>query len=353
VDYLQAYLVDDTVLGHRIRPNSSGHDAWGFRNTSVPDSAQIVAIGDSHTYGVSAPGRNSWPAQLGKLKKEYVYNLSLGGYGPAQYYYLLSNEALKLAPSVVILGFYFGNDLFDTHHIVYTKDYWQTLRSPDFGIEENVPVNTTRSHRRKFMGSFRDWLAHHSIGYRMFTLSFGNIFRFFEMKHGAPSAVGEVIVVEDKRLKIWTGLTPTVRLKGLDLKDAKIREGLRLTLELFQRMNDLCAEKGIGLLVVMIPTKESVLSDYLLDNSEVKHSRELAQLVSNERKVNRLMRKYFDDRRIPYVDVLPALKAAVGTKALYPANHDGHPNAEGYGIIADAVHKGLIDLDPKKTLPSH
>src|SRR5690348_9513402 len=54
VDYLAPTLVSDSVLRFRVEPHSGGHDAWGFRNKSVPKKADIVAIGDSLTYGVSA-----------------------------------------------------------------------------------------------------------------------------------------------------------------------------------------------------------------------------------------------------------------------------------------------------------
>ena len=45
---------------------------------------------------------------LAKLSGESVYNMSLGGYGPIQYLYLLQNLAVKLRPKTVIVGFYFA-----------------------------------------------------------------------------------------------------------------------------------------------------------------------------------------------------------------------------------------------------
>ena len=57
VDYIEPYLVKDPILGHKIEPNSAGHDSWGFRNKALPASAKIVSIGDSQTYGVSATAR--------------------------------------------------------------------------------------------------------------------------------------------------------------------------------------------------------------------------------------------------------------------------------------------------------
>src|SRR5688572_18575094 len=66
VDFLSPYMVVDNVLRHRVEPHSGGHDVWGFRNKSVPSRADIVAIGDSLTYGVAAPATHSWPAALGR-----------------------------------------------------------------------------------------------------------------------------------------------------------------------------------------------------------------------------------------------------------------------------------------------
>ncbi len=59
MDYLQSEMVSDPVLNHKISPGSGGHDSWGFRNQQRPKQSDIVAIGDSQTYGVSADSRHS------------------------------------------------------------------------------------------------------------------------------------------------------------------------------------------------------------------------------------------------------------------------------------------------------
>ena len=92
VDYLMPELLCDPILGHRVKPNSAGHDSWGYRNKTVPDAADIVCISDSQTYGESAKARDSWPGQLQQMTAREVYNLSLGGYSPVEYSYLFSNK---------------------------------------------------------------------------------------------------------------------------------------------------------------------------------------------------------------------------------------------------------------------
>ncbi|MCH7807606.1 MAG: hypothetical protein IIB60_00150, partial [Planctomycetes bacterium] len=42
----------DPVTGYRGNPNFPGHDRLGFNNDSVPQQVDLVAIGDSLTYGV-------------------------------------------------------------------------------------------------------------------------------------------------------------------------------------------------------------------------------------------------------------------------------------------------------------
>ena len=64
VDYLSPVLVRNEILGIRLPGKSGGHDNWGFRNAKVPETAEIVALGDSHTYGNTARMNEAWPKVL-------------------------------------------------------------------------------------------------------------------------------------------------------------------------------------------------------------------------------------------------------------------------------------------------
>src|SRR6185503_10304100 len=127
-DFLTARRAEHPVLGHRIEPNTTGHDALGFRNPAVPERAEVVAIGDSVTYGYAAARDDSWPHQTGVLLRQPVYNMGLGGYGPLEYVYLAEHEAKKLRPSLLLVGFNFGNDLVDAYTSAYQNSYWREWR---------------------------------------------------------------------------------------------------------------------------------------------------------------------------------------------------------------------------------
>ena len=66
VDYL-SLLVRDETLGIRLPGKSGGHDNWGFRNAKVPETPEIVAWGDSHSYGNTAKMNEAWPKVLARL----------------------------------------------------------------------------------------------------------------------------------------------------------------------------------------------------------------------------------------------------------------------------------------------
>ena len=229
-------------LEHVIVPGSGGHDEWGFRNPEVPEEVQIVAIGDSHTYGTSAPASESWPAWLGRLSNTTIYNMGVGGYGPPQYRYLLNVKAKLLKPYLVFIGFYFGNDLRDSYRFA-----------------KNVNVNTIGPNNRstgKFLGDLRDWLSRNSLTYQM-SKSFGgrliDLLRFYEPWRSSDDQTYPVIT-ENWR----TILTPRVRFEVLDQSKEANRIGLSESLKILGKTHEDCQKMTTRCVFVLIPTKLTV-----------------------------------------------------------------------------------------------
>jgi hypothetical protein len=352
VDYLWRKELPDEMLRYGVEPNTAGHDSWGYRNESVPERVDIVAIGDSQTYGESAPARYSWPSTLESIAGDKVYNMGLGGYGPAEYFYLMEHKAPLLKPKLIIAGFYLGNDLADTYAAVYSVPYWMDLRKPEPStIEDASRDSHTELVEKEIIQSppqrvtFKpgvyaaaNWLAGHSVLYRVITATYlGDIIR-----QNAMIEMGEEItMLKDDAYGINTGFTPERRLQALDLDKPDIREGLELSLNFFNKMNELAAKNGLGFLVVIIPTKESVYGEFIEGNRGLQYSDKIDRLLENERRVNKMVQSYFKEHNIPYLDLLGPLGNAAKHEHLYPNNYSGHFNDNGNRVIAESIKQYL------------
>ncbi len=334
IDFLKPKTVSDQVLRYKIEPNSGAHDSWGFRNKSVPETADIVAVGDSHTYGISATASNSWPSILQNLSGKQIYNISLGGYGPAEYLYLMKDKALKLNPAIIIVGLYLGNDLKNAFTSVYNIPFWKNLRDPEFQFnhDDNQSVKDTSKY------SMGNWLAGHSMIYRIISSSFiGDYLR----QRRRINKGEEIIMFSNKESGIRTGFTPAERLKGLDLDNPEVAEGLRLSLGFINQMKEIAWDNNVRLVVLIIPTKESVYAQFIEGNDKFLNSTGIDLLIRNERRANDIIKMYLKEHGIDYIDLLDSLRNASGKAQIYPGNFGGHANKNGYRIFAETIYQHL------------
>lgn len=323
VNYMYPVLERHPELGHAIAAGTGGHDAWGFRNTTVPESADIVAIGDSMTYGYSATASKSWPAQVGRLSGVRVYNLALGGYGPVQYLHLFKDRALSLNPRIVLIGFYLGNDLVDTYRAVNGYDYVAKLKqNEDDG---------------RFLGRLRIWLSQNVLTYQVLKDQLQdllNIIRFQESLNKPDHHPFDHPVLR-------TVFQPSCCRGAVNRADPKTQEGLRITLEVFREFNAICKNRKIECKILLLPTKESVYWPIAREALSGNDYEVVSRLVSAETDLRNHLIASLDEIGLSYLDLLPPLRAPGPTEALYLTNEDGHPNGKGYAEIARAVFESL------------
>jgi lysophospholipase L1-like esterase len=334
VDYLTAKPVFDSILGKRLESGVAGHDQWGFRNRNIPPRADVVTIGDSQTYGVGVPRPSSWPAQLGELTGLQVYNAALGGYSPVQYYELLRRYALRLKPSVVVVGFYPGNDLLESYRTVYALPHHAARRRedvPPVGIDVPAPISNPSFGRR-----LHRWLSSHSVLYRVILSS---------ISHAPPAELIDgqegTDLVRFHHGASSTVFTPEWRLRRVDLDSLAVREGLRLALVHLEDMAHLCDSAGVAFFIALIPTKERVYQPLIEADPELRQHPVLREMLAYEREVDQRVHRFLQERGISYIDLLPPLQDAVSRTPIYPRDDDGHPTAAGYSVIAREVARAI------------
>jgi hypothetical protein len=343
-DFLKLEMVPDKVLGAVPSPSAlAGFDNWGFRNREVPKTADIVAVGDSHTYGNTARMVDSWPYVLGQLTGQRVYNLSLGGYGPIQYFYLSKTRALELKPKMIIWGFYMGDDFEGAYSMTYGYDAWAYLRQlPPQKVDPYIWETPPAVGRFRKM---RMWLSRHSVVYQLLfhTGIGGEVKGEIQIRNAAElyPGVATSIVVPDKHIE--EAFRPLGLLQWLDQDNPSVREGMRISFEVLKETNEICKRNHAQFVVVVIPVKEQVFAEYLEHNSSIPLHDVMDKLLVNERLGREKLFKFLTDENIPYVDPLPALQTAAGQgQGLYARSAgDMHPNKNGYRVIAEAAAERL------------
>jgi lysophospholipase L1-like esterase len=352
----------DPVL--RVRPNPAlpDHDAAGWRNAERLARAEIVAIGDSQTYGDEVARANAWPQQLAARTGLRVYNMAQGGYGPAQYGALV-DEAMALSPRWIFVGFYAGNDLADTYKSVYDSAVFAELRSRDAAVLARLDASagsgdlsdawraTKTARKGRLKVTFTRWIGEPiRSGSRIYglirgltRLGAGPISLRQDTDHTRFDKYAAVVENADPNLlfalsagAVSTVLTPAARHAVLDRTDARVVEGLRISLDIFAQIDARCAQR-CRVAIVLIPTKELVYAD-TVHRVGASVPPVYADLVHAEREMWQLARAGLARLGVAWIDTLPSLASrANSSERPYLADWNGHPNAAGNAAIAEAV----------------
>ena len=340
VDYLQLNLVPDDRLGHRIAPNSAGHDAWGFRNREVPEHVEIVALGDSLTYGNNAPAKGSWPAILARETGWSVYNMGLGGYGPVQYYELARTRAEELGPAWIIVGLFVGNDVVDASAWAYSLEPWFYLRDPGHDLGADKQPSRKDLIPEVLWAGPRQWLASHVVLYRFSVYSIGS--GYHRMRMRKTKAHPSVLVMNERPYPLV--LTNLRTFRSLNPEHPQFREGVRLTKLLLSKIDEAAESQGAEFLVCFVPTRELVYRNELQASSRSDLRASIMGAIDVEEETFSELKLALETEGIRYLDSTEALRAAATKRQLYLLSLDDHPTKHGYHAIAGAIADYLAAL---------
>ena len=335
IDYLAVETEADPVLNHRIRAGASGHDDWGYRNADIPETAEILAIGDSMTYGIMAKSTESWPARLQELSGNSVYNAALGGYGPLQYLHILKTRAPELTPRKVIVMLYMGNDLMDAYNLAYANENWATYRNTAAVALDEDPFLSKDTAAPSVSKQIRNWLARTSVLYRLVTQS-----ALFDSTRERErlDAVNDTFAVN--HLGATLVLEPARRLKFADLANPAVEEGLALTERALQEIAEYCKNNGISLHVALMPVREHVFFKIAPDTLPPEAQDIMQKLARTLDRIEARLETFMAAENIVYTNLLPVMQEALRLQNIYPPT-DGHPNATGYNVVATQLASAL------------
>jgi lysophospholipase L1-like esterase len=336
-------------------------DHKGFRNSIGLSQADIVAIGDSQTYGNNAETpAEAWPQVLGGLQDKSVYQMAFGGYGPIQYRALFET-AVAMQPERIIVGLYLGNDLHDAYSMACRNENWQDYCTADFVPEEGSQAARDAKLSTQYGLSPDSWRLK-IIKIRLAIREKSRLYAFFgDATRGLREKIGLAEKKDDisKRINDFAASSPdsllyeygeglttvmsdAYRLAALDPEDKRTKVGLEIIKRTFAEMKALAQEKGVAFTVVVIPTKEMVYYEYAKTSGRHDLAR-LDNITSKEKELSENIFSFFKEQDIAFRYVLPDLAQAISEgKAIYPKVLDGHPTALGYTVIAKSLDKFLV-----------
>ncbi len=298
---------NDLVIPNRDFQAVHHTDGHGFRNAwPWPETADIVFVGDSLTFGYGVEDDESWPAIIGAaLPPLRVINLGLIGASPEQYVRVYETFGMPLKPKLLVVGLFPGNDFWDAglyakwrsdgvgDNYMAWRDYGRPLKSEGQGkrLERFLKQHVVLYHvYRQVRHAYRDW-------------------RLGEPKRLQLSAGGQLQLSPRQLVSLTAGTRPE-------------RPEFQYVIQSLTRLKALAAQHETHVVLVIQPDKEFIYLP-LTGASAVDAAAHL--------------RPEIERLGFPYVDTTPLFqqRAQAGEQLFFTT--DGHPNGAGYRLIAKAV----------------
>jgi hypothetical protein len=355
-------MIPSERLGMAGNPRHPGLDRNGYRNNEIADSYDIVALGDSHTFGTTVDISEAWPNLLDSSSEYSVYNMGLGGYGTV-HSLLLYDDAIKFDPQLIIIGVYFGNDFYDNFRLDFGTDRFSLLTERERELIERLETEETIAEKVSFLFDFgasqddeqdtrsiRRFLSQESGLYGMLraikniavppvsdeaTILVPN----FEDAASALTEKQRMLATPFDGNEWRTILTAPYRLAVEDRDDPRIAYGFHVALEALRAIRDRAESDDVELLVVLLPTKEYVFQERVFGADS--HSA-FDSLISWEETSRNQVAAFLMHEGISFVDPAPILIDSI--QQPYFENADGHPNALGHKLIMELIHEHLDQL---------
>jgi lysophospholipase L1-like esterase len=362
-----AYKLRDPELKLRGNPDFIDHDEAGWRNAERRMGVDVVAVGDSQTWGSEVSRDDAWPQIAEATSGISFYNIAIGGFGPVQYWRLI-DDALALGPKTILIAFYDGNDFYDAFRDVHLRGLAPEIagsgsqRYVELEAESTLHADwsaTRKARKGRAWADFLDvnsWLDENLALYQLVrglivTVHGPMAAPVSRVRDDFPSYREIAASAEPGLLVAWedgdssTIFTPRGRSAPMDLEDPRVQESLRLTLELVDRIQTLVADQA-RLAFVLIPTKELVYAERVRARGDALHP-SYAELIEREEVLRGRLKEHLDSRGIPWIDSLGSMRASLEAgRPPYGMNWNGHPNPEGDAAIARAVVESPVLSGP-------
>jgi hypothetical protein len=349
------YQADDE-LGFTLRPGWEGvladlefkttikANADGIRDVEhQPDSKKkkILIVGDSFAFGQSVDFKETFGAVLeNKLPKMEVIKAGISSYGANQALLLAKRMTQRYHPEILLFTFYEGNDFGDDinfPHFNTVKDgyliLWDQREEPveELISRDNDQTNDLLIGEAKILGKSRLYRF-----LRFKAIQLGWIENPF-MSKLVETPQGDGIKTE--RL-CWWPIYMQYITPGFP-KDSKTgQKQWRSTQEVFLELKAFTDANNMKLIVLIIPDKiqaSDKIWHFLTSKcTNFKNEEEYDRFGATQ-----LLKDFFLQNRIEYIDFLSVFRAEKRPEALY-FNKDPHLTNLGHELVAKTIYNYFL-----------
>lgn len=324
----------DEELGWTFRPASNGiklnrhgefaervtMNAQGFRDdeprAAGPGLYRILLLGDSIAASLQVPKPATFDAIVEKRldaraasgRRIEIINTGVDGYGSAQELLLLRRQGLSYGPDAILLQVYITNDLPDNHHAAGNWNHYLAIRCgrPYFQLTDGGVSQRSKPVPPQTSG----W---------------GHLLRYSQLYSAiiAPPTP--------------PGTGPAFRIQDVNAEDPPpiLEEAWELTQQLILTIGEEARTRGIPFFVMVAPAKQAV--------GQLSPDRAAGEAsLERWRRAHDRLVTFLDDREIPHIELLPALRRQLleGEEKPY-FKIDSHWTVEGHRAVADALFEWL------------
>lgn len=295
---------------HRINAN-------GFRDTYDSGNRTAIVLGDSFTNGVLADDNATYPHLLDRWTPNVGFlNYGHGGYSTAQELLVYERASAEHPHDVVIVGYYFGNDMHENVENRPTRPRFVVRNGSLHQVRP--PYDERRARQEIAAGPIQSGPA---AALKQFLVDNTESYLFLAPKIGAVLQAVGVLERNDP--------TPPT---GEELD----RE-LRVTRLLLERIADEAARNDATLLVVGIPARGEV-------NPDNPHFYSHAEAERYSDRQRRMIRRVVDDRPdAHYLDLKPTLVDRYERGRQVYGSDNAHMTEYGYRVTARTIYRWLVD----------
>ena len=325
-----------------VRINSRGYrgpeHAW-----DAPARFRILGLGDSFAFGFGVKEEDTYLARLERALaagRVEVINAGLAGMGPDNEARLLAADGPGLRPDLVLVGFFVGNDLIDAATgVARTRLRNGALVVPDAILERwyrplrpgrilPQPLARPASGGLDLPLPFKDVLRKHSHLYRLVT---GRVGRLQTAWRGPRAGAATSTPVAEFNPFAQEAFCLRSYPPEFDDAWAKAKDALG-------QIKAWCDGHGARLAVVAIPTEAQV------DPQRWEAVRQRFRLNDDDfdlEKPQGILAAFASENGIPFIDLLPPLRAARPTGGPLYFKTDIHWTPRGHAVAADEIQRRL------------